>query len=136
MEWELPTPFNFYIMFLKKKLKITKTNYLDIIPEKIKASVSEENGLVSVIIPKFESNFSKKYIVPRLKNPEFKYKLDEFGSETWLHIDGNNNVREIGEKLLEKFGEKIQPVFERLTVFLTQLYHNEIISFKEIKEDK
>jgi hypothetical protein len=60
-------------------------------------------------------------------------KLDEFGSETWLQLNGKQNVSAIGEKLVLKFGEKIEPVEERLTRFLTNLYLQGFISFNEIK---
>jgi RNase H-fold protein (predicted Holliday junction resolvase) len=61
-------------------------------------------------------------------------KLDEMGSETWILINSKRNVNSIAEELEEKFGDRIKPVNERLTTFLTQLYSHKFISFMEIKE--
>lgn len=119
----------------RKKLKISKSNYLDIVPVRLKEYEINEKGFVDIIIPRFESNFAKKYIVPYLKSPVFKLNLDEFGSEVFINIDGIKDVKGIGNILVEKFGDRIQPVYERLTIFLTQLYHNEIITFKEIRKE-
>jgi hypothetical protein len=67
-----------------------------------------------------------------IKSRFFKAKLDEFGTATWLEMDGNKSVQLISEHLSEKFGEKINPVDERLTKFLSELYKYNFITFKEI----
>ena len=63
-----------------------------------------------------------------------KLKLDEIGTETWLLIDSKKNVVTIAGELEKKFGDRIEPVNQRLTTFLTQLYRQKFISFIEIKE--
>ncbi|MFQ5824990.1 MAG: PqqD family protein, partial [bacterium] len=47
--------------------------------------------------------------------------LDELGSFVWEHCNGLENVQEIGEKLKEKYGDKVEPVFNRLSIFLKRL---------------
>ncbi len=119
--------------FFNRSKKLNFMNYLDLTPiHKIDYKV-DENEIVIILIPKFSSKFSLKYIIPKLKNPYINLKLDELGSAAWLEIDGNKKVNEIANKLTQKFGEKIQPVEERLTKFLTQLYEHKFITFKEIK---
>jgi hypothetical protein len=63
-----------------------------------------------------------------------KTKFDEFGSQVWLEIDGKKKVQDISISLRQKFGERIEPVEERLTRFLTQLYNYKFVSFNEIKK--
>ncbi|MCK5740140.1 PqqD family protein, partial [bacterium] len=62
-----------------------------------------------------------KYVMPRMKQPHFKVSLDEFGSHIWEQIDGKRTIGEIGENLQEAFGEKVEPVWNRLTKFFVQL---------------
>jgi hypothetical protein len=48
-------------------------------------------------------------------------ELDEYSSEVFLLIDGNRTVEEIGIHLERKFGDKINPLYERLLVFLNHI---------------
>lgn len=94
----------------------------------------EENGLVTVLLPKFENKVLKTLFLSKNKSPFIHIKLDEFGSETWLNLDGKNSVEKVATILIDKFGDRIQPVHERLTKFITQLYLQKFITFNEIKK--
>ncbi len=119
--------------FFERRKKLKSANYLELTPVHLMKYDSDENNFVTIYIPKFNSQFSLKYIMPRLKNPYIKLKLDELGSAAWLEIDGKKKVMEIADILIKKFGQKVQPVEERLTKFLTQLYEQRLITFEEIK---
>ena len=96
----------------------------------------DEEGLVHVLIPRFKSKFANQFLLPKKKSSHIKANLDEFGSSAWLLMDGSKNVKRIGEDLVEQFGEEIQPVNDRLTQFLNQLYANGFISFNELIKGK
>jgi hypothetical protein len=49
-------------------------------------------------------------------------------------MNGERKVSEIADNLLETFGEAIQPIHQRLTIYLTNLYSAGFISFKELKK--
>ena len=70
----------------------------------------EDTGKVSVLVPKFKNKFLVSFLAPRLKAPYIKAKLDDFGSLTWIEMDGSKNVQSISQLLSDKFGEKVQPV--------------------------
>src|SRR4030067_2983268 len=120
-----------------KLIKQTKSdsNDLELTPIRNYDHVVEESGLISVLVPKFTEKISAGILNPLLirlrRTPFFKAKLDEFGSETWLEINGEKNVEEISKKLEIKFGEKINPVVERTTKFLSNLHKYNFITFKE-----
>ena len=118
-------------MFFRKKIDTT-INYLELTPVRNYDHVIEENGLVSVFVPKFDIKWIDTIMSRIVKSRFFKAKLDEFGTETWLEMDGNKSVHLISEHLSQKFGEKINPVDERLTKFLSELYKYNFITFKEI----
>jgi hypothetical protein len=119
----------------QRSTKLRNANYLELRPiRKIREEIDSQN-LVTVLIPKFTSQFAKKYLQPIIKSPFIKLKLDELGSASWLAIDGVKDVNQICKELVDIFGDKIQPVEERLTKFLTQLYDHRLITFEELKGD-
>ena len=111
-------------------------NYLDLTPKCILGHQIEPNGLVTLLVPRFESRFWKKFMNLPEKKSWFYLHLDELGSETWLQIDGEKPVRDICGNLRLKLGNKIEPAEERITRFLTQLYKNRHISFIELAATK
>jgi hypothetical protein len=123
------------MFFGKRKDNLSESlNYLNLTPCKLLKEEKSEDGLLFLLIPRFSSKFANKYILPKLKSPNIKLKLDEIGTETWLLIDSKKNVGTIAGELEKKFGDRIKPVNQRLTTFLTQLYRQKFISFIEIKE--
>lgn len=56
----------------------------------------------------------------KVKIPAYrKIALDEYGSYVFRQIDGQKSVREIACALETAFGERVQPLYERLGQFLT-----------------
>lgn len=118
-------------MFFRKKSQ-SDINYLGLTPIRNYAHEVESNGLVSVLVPKFDIKFLDRVISKFIRSRFFKAKLDEFGTEAWLEMDGLKSVQIISEHLYQKFGDKINPVNERLTKFLSELYKYNFITFKEL----
>jgi len=118
-------------MFFRKKID-TSINYLELTPVRNYEHVVEDSGLISVLVPKFDINWLDKIMSKIIKSRFFKAKLDEFGTATWLEMDGTKSVQSVSEHLQKKFGEKINPVDERLTKFLSELYKYNFITFKEL----
>ena len=121
--------------FFQRRSRLKGANYLELRPiRNAKEEVDSDNN-VTILIPKFTSPFAKKYFEPILKTPVIKLKLDELGSAAWLAMDGIKNVNAICSELVVTFGDKIQPVEQRLTQYLTQLYNHKLITFEELKGD-
>jgi hypothetical protein len=114
-----------------KKVKLD-LNYLEMTPQRLYEHETRDDGLINVLVPKFHTKFYKKYIMPKMKNPYIRANLDEFGSRAWELADGSTPVREIVALMEERFGERLGPATERITMFLTQLYKAGFISFKEL----
>jgi hypothetical protein len=121
------------LSFFERRKILKNANYLNLTPYRIHSEEVDDTGLVTVLIPKFKRKIANDILKLTGKPPEIHIKLDEFGSEAWLQLNGSQNVSAIAKKLILKFGEKIQPVEERLTKFLTNLYLQGFISFNEIK---
>ena len=115
----------------QKKL-LGSTNALDLTPVKNYSDEKDENGLITILIPKFKNTVLKKYIAPKLKVDHFKVKLDKFGSAVWFKIDDESNVYQIIKDIKAKFGDELQEETERITKFIFQLFHKGFITFKEL----
>lgn len=122
--------------FFQRRAKLKNANYLEVTPLRILNEEVDQNNIVTILIPKVTNRFAKKYFEPMLKTPVIKLKLDEIGSASWLAIDGKKKVADIAAELVQKFGDKIDPVEERLTKYLTTLYEQRFITFQEIKGEK
>jgi hypothetical protein len=121
--------------FFERRKRLKGANYLDLTPIRSVEFETDISNQVTLLLPKFTNAFAKKYIEPRLKTTVFRLKLDELGSASWIAINGNKKVSAIADELLIAIGEKIQPVEERLTKFLTLLYEQRYITFQELERN-
>ena len=109
----------------------TEINLLDLIPVKSIKWQKNEEGLIILLKPKFKNPFLAKHILPRLKNPYYKINLDAVGSSVWELCDGYLNVKELGKRMKDKFGDKVEPLYDRLALFLQDMEKNRFIVFKK-----
>jgi len=119
--------------FFSHKKNSDYLNILEMIPFRIYSHETADNGMVSVLIPRFHNKILAKIFNSLVRDPFVRVKFDNFGSSAWLEIDGQKNVYTISKNLLQKHGEKIQPVNERVSKFLNQLYIYKFINFNEMK---
>ena len=82
-------------------------------------------------VPKFKSALWRKVFSPRLVQPYIRLRLDEYGSYVWQQIDGCRSVYEIALALEEKFGEGVQPVFDRVGLFISMLHRHQFIQLEK-----
>ena len=121
------------LTFKERKKILKSTNTLDLTPIRNYSEVSnDDDDLVTVIIPKFKNKVVVKLISPKLKSHHFKVKLDKFGSAVWLNINGKHKVDQIIKLVKKKFGDEIQEETERITKYISQLYSQGFITFKEL----
>ena len=121
------------LSFFERRKILKNTSMLDLTPFCKIEHKEEENGCITLLYPKFKNTKVSKYMLGN-RSPYIQMKLDEIGTASWLLIDGKRRVNEIADGLTEQFGDKIKPVHERLGKFLSQLYNNKYISFKELQK--
>jgi uncharacterized protein YuzE len=110
-------------------------NYLEMTPVRMHDHTIGDNGRVTLIVPKFKNPIFRQWLIPPRRSKDFHIHLDDLGSATWLEIDGNRKVKGICEILTAKYGDKIEPVEVRVTKFLTFLYDQRYITFREITRE-
>jgi hypothetical protein len=118
--------------YFKRRRILREANFLDLTPIAIYPHEVDENGLVKVLVPRFTGFISKRLLQPRARYKHIILDLDPNGSAVWLLLDGKTNVRDICDSLDKQMGEKIHPVRDRVTRFLSALYKDNLIVFREI----
>lgn len=113
---------------MKKKIS---DNYLDKIPFKNPVINWETNSdnIVTLLIE--NKGFFNRMAQKLLKKPKVsQIHLDENGSFVWPLIDGEKDITEIGKYVKEHFGERAEPLYERLAKFFQILESYNFIGFK------
>lgn len=77
--------------------------------------------MVTLFVPKFQNQWTVRWLIPLLAKPHIRLKLDRYGSYIWNACDGNTTVRDIGQKMGEKFGEEVDSLYERIGLFIRRL---------------
>lgn len=112
-------------------MKSNLQNLLEFVPQrKIESFSTDENGVITLEIEN-KGVFNK--VAQRLfKKPKISYiHLDEMGSFVWPLIDGERSITDIGVFVKERFGEKAEPLYERLAKYFNVLESYGFIKFKK-----
>lgn len=113
---------------MKKQPKI---NYLDLVPKIAEGLVwnSNEENIVTLEIE--NRGLFNRIAQKVFKKPKISYiHLDELGSYAWLLIDGESNVSQIAVPFKEHFGEKAEPLYEKLVKYFEILKSYNFITLK------
>lgn len=116
------------------KKRIKQSDFFDLTPVRVHEHYEGDDGVLTIVIPKFRKKFMRKYVAPRMKHPNYKLDLDDVGKTAYKNIDGERKVSDIAEIMKEEFGEKIEPMEERLNEFFRRLYTGSLITFNELKK--
>jgi len=108
---------------------------IPVISEKIMDWKADEKGKVTLSI---ENKGAMNRIFQKLfKKPRISYiHLDETGSYIWQLIDGKRTIGDIGDRVHEHFGDKAEPLYERLLKFFEIVESYDFIRYirEETKE--
>jgi len=103
-----------------KKKGTKETNLLELIPIRVSEWKDNEEGLITLILPKFKSKIGRAF-ASIFKNPMYEVKLDKIGTFLWRLCDGKNNIYDISQDMQKEFGDDIEPVYERMKKFVNML---------------
>lgn len=111
------------------KKNVISQNYLERKPIRVIENWStDENGIVT--LEKENTGIFNKIAQVFLKKPKISFiHLDEMGSFIWPLLDGKTDIIELGEKVKEHFGEKAEPLYERLAKYIQILESYNFIKF-------
>ena len=99
-------------------MKNKKENLLEKIPvRQIDDWTQDDQGIVTLNI--HNKGVFNKIAQTLFKKPKISYvHLDEMGSFIWPIIDGETNIIDLGKAVEEHFGEKANPLYERLAKYI------------------
>jgi len=100
---------------------VEEKNLLELVPQRISQWETRENNRIDILVPKLRGKWLGKWLLPKMKKPHYKVRLDDIGSFVWQQCDGEKTIRQIALCLRENFGEKAEPVFERVCIFFKKL---------------
>ena len=114
-----------------KRKKVIEENFLEKIPfhkENLGYSI-DDNGNVTLEME--NTGVVNKIAQKLLRKPKVSYiHLEEFGSFIWPVIDGNKTIYDIAKEVEEHFGEKANPLFERISTYFTMLERYEFVTLR------
>lgn len=107
-----------------------KENYLDFIPVVNGQNTWDrgEDGVVTIHMVNrgfYNTLAQKLFHTPRVSH----IKLDEYGSFLWMRIDGVKTVSQLALELKEAYGERAEPLYDRLVKYMQILHNNRFILF-------
>jgi flagellar motor switch protein FliG len=125
--------------FFERRRFLKKANLLDLAPIRMYDYEEEkETGRVVILVRKFKNVRFAHFALGR-HSPVIRIKLDETGSEVWKTIDGVSNVAALLDHLNTRWSdipEKTSELEKRLAGFLSIMYDNRYIGFREIESMK
>ncbi len=114
------------------KKQVISENYLEKVPkrnESIQWKI-DENNIVTLEIE--NTGFFNKVAQKFFKKAKISYvHLDENGSFLWPLLDGEKSILDLGILVKEQFGEKAEPLYERLCKFFQILESYNFIEYKK-----
>lgn len=109
-----------------------KDNYLKYIPIHSEKNKWDINDKGKVTIHMVHNGIYDKIAQKFFGRPEISHiDLDEMGTFIWQLIDGKNDIDDIANAVKVKFGEKAEPLYDRLVHYMKLLYNNKFIKYKK-----
>lgn len=116
---------------MKKKKEVISKNYLEKIPARKEGIDWDKNEEGKVTLHIKNTGLMNKIAQKLFKKPEVSHVyLDDMGSFVWPILDGNKDIIAIGELVKEKFGEKAEPLYERLAKYFQILDSYNFVEWK------
>ena len=121
--------------FFQRRKILKNINYLDLTPVRMMEHQVTGDGKIDILLPRFKRGFWREVYSKSRKGEFIFIHLDEIGSAIWNSIDGFRKVQAICNEMKETHPDKLKPDDEtekRVTQFLSMLYQERYISFREI----
>lgn len=115
-----------------KKRRKAAENYLDFIPvynEQFRWDMDENKKVIIFVENKGVFNRIAQKLLGKPKVSQVH--LEEMGNFIWPLFDGKRTVYDIGQLVREEFGEKAEPLYQRLVQYMRTLQSYGFIQMRE-----
>ena len=89
-----------------------------------------KDGTVEVLLPRYGNSPIGRVLKKVLNERPVRVHLDDIGTSVWRLCNGDHTVLEIGQTLHSRYGNSIEPVFDRLETFLKQMHRAGLIELE------
>jgi hypothetical protein len=114
-------------LFTRRKFR-KALNLLELTPAQRVPWETGESGNVVVLVPKFRSPLLVRWVVPRMKYPTIRIKLDVHGSFVWKMCNGSTTVAEMSDRMTAEFGDTAASTQDRIRKFLLMLEKSDLVN--------
>lgn len=112
--------------------KKSKENMLDYIPVMNKEYTWKTNKKGRVVVSRANKGLFNRIAQVVFGRPKVSHiDLDEFGSFVWIYIDGSNTIYDISIMVKEHFGEKAEPLYDRLIKYFQILQNHKFVTLQK-----
>jgi len=107
-------------------------NLLTLVPvRKLEHRMEAETGKATLIVPRFQTAWVRKLFSGFMTSETVEVRLDELGTAAWLAMDGTADVAGLTKVLRNLFGERAEPVNERVGFFVYSLKRSGFIELRD-----
>jgi hypothetical protein len=85
------------------------------------------DGTAVLLVPRFRKGPLARWLLPRMRRPHIRVKLDEIGTFAWTRLDGATPFTQIADEMKAHFGARVEPAEDRLAKFLTILFKDRFV---------
>lgn len=111
--------------------KKQKKNYLDFVPVINSQNTWSEGEDGVVTIHMVHRGFYNRLAQKVFHTPKISHiKLDEYGSFLWKQIDGTRTIGTLAQQMKAQFGDKAEPLYDRLVKYMQILRNNRFVLFR------
>ena len=118
-------------LFTRRKHR-KSLNLLELTPAQRVPWETGESGNVVVLVPKFRNPLLVRWVVPRMKFPDIRVKLDVRGSFVWKMCNGSTTVAEMSDRMTAEFGDTAASAQERIRGFLLMLEKSDLVNLYDV----
>ena len=116
---------------MKRTGRKTVQNLYNMVPVQRRPFERMTDGTIEVLLPRYGDGRVGRVLKMFLSQKPVRVRLDELGTSVWHLCDGHRSFQEIGHALRSQFGDRIEPVYDRLETFMVQMKRAQIIGWKK-----
>lgn len=109
----------------------TIRNFYELVPRRKREYDELAGGAVEVLLPRYGTGVVGRVLKYFLNSKPVRVRLDDVGARVWRLCDGRRSVLDIGAAVRDAFGERVEPVNDRVAAFLDQMHKTGLIEWNE-----
>lgn len=104
-------------------------DFAEVRPRRLLESRDEE-GCSVLLRPRLGSTRLARWVARLGGDPHYRIRLDDVGSLVWRACDGETSMAEIAIRMREHFGDRVEPVDERLAQFVRKMLKGKMLALE------